>query len=79
MLLPSRWRFVNCLSSVDCLFSWVPMQALDTLTPLGRGQALLLTGPPGSGKSSLAVDAVLGQARPCGQPVRCIYAAVGCR
>ncbi len=55
------------------------MQALDTLTPLGRGQALLLTGPPGSGKSSLAVDAVLGQARPCGQPVRCIYAAVGCR
>ena len=79
MLVPSQVAPRHLLSSVDGLLTRVPVQALDTLTPLGRGQALLLTGPPGSGKSSLAVDAVLGQAQPCGQPVRCVYAAVGCR
>ena len=49
-------------------------QALDILTPLGRGQAQLLTGPPGSGKSACALDAVLGQA---GTGVRCIMAVLG--
>jgi F0F1-type ATP synthase alpha subunit len=37
------------------------LQAIDVLTPLGRGQAQLLTGPPGSGKTLAAVDAILGQ------------------
>ncbi|KAA6423081.1 MAG: F0F1 ATP synthase subunit alpha [Trebouxia sp. A1-2] len=41
--------------------SFTGIKAVDTLTPLGRGQAQLLVGPPGSGKSSLAVDAILGQ------------------
>jgi F0F1-type ATP synthase alpha subunit len=36
-------------------------QAIDVLTPLGRGQAQLLTGPPDSGKTLAAVDAILGQ------------------
>jgi len=58
-----------------------PLQAVDTLTPLGRGQAQLLVGPAGSGKSSLAVDAILGQhmQQPGQQPVRCVYASVGHR
>lgn len=43
------------------------------LTPLGRGQAQLLTGLPGSGKTLAAVDAVLGQAA---SGVRCVYASV---
>ena len=58
------------------------MQALDTLTPLGRGQAQLLVGPAGSGKTSLAVDAILGQQalqQPAQAPVRCVYASVGHR
>lgn len=57
-------------------------QAVDTLTPLGRGQAQLLVGPAASGKSSLAVDAILGQhmqQQPAQPPVRCVYASVGHR
>lgn len=58
------------------------VQALDTLTPLGRGQAQLLVGPAGSGKTSLAVDAIIGQhavQQPGQSPVRCVYASVGHR
>ena len=47
---------------------------MDALTPLGRGQALLVTGAAGSGKTSLVLDALLGQR---GTAVRCVYAAVG--
>lgn len=39
------------------------LQAIDVLTPLGRGQAQLLTGPRGSGKALAAVDTILGQVR----------------
>lgn len=46
------------------------------LTPLGRGQALLVTGMRQSGKTSLVLDAILGQYR---SGVRCIYAAIGQR
>lgn len=58
------------------------MQAVDTLTPLGRGQAQLLVGPAGSGKTNLAVDAIIGQhalQQPRQPPVRCVYASVGHR
>ncbi len=51
-------------------------QALDVLTPLGRGQALLVTGLRQTGKTSLVLDAILGQYR---SGVRCIYAAIGQR
>ena len=47
---------------------------MDVLTPLGRGQALLLTGTSGSGKSLCVLDIVLGQSR---SGVRCVVAAVG--
>ncbi len=43
------------------------------LTPLGRGQAQLVTGLPGSGKTLAAVDTILGQAS---SGVRCVYASV---
>ena len=39
-------------------------QAVDALTPLGRGQAQLVTGPHGAGKSRCGIDTVLGQVRP---------------
>lgn len=51
------------------------VKALDILTPLGRGQALQVSGPKGSGKTQLCLDAILGQQ---GTGVRCVYAAVGC-
>ncbi|GFR41699.1 hypothetical protein Agub_g2446, partial [Astrephomene gubernaculifera] len=38
------------------------VKALDILTPLGRGSSLLLVGPPGSGKTRVALDAIAGQA-----------------
>ena len=51
-------------------------QAVDALTPLGRGQVQLVTGVRGAGKTALVLDAVLAQQR---SSVRCIYAAVGQR
>lgn len=36
--------------------------AIDALTPIGRGQTMLLLGQRGTGKTSLAWDAVLSQA-----------------
>lgn len=51
-----------------------PFQALDVLTPLGRGASLLVVGPSDSGKTTLALDAVLGQ-RHTG--VKCVYACIG--
>ncbi|KAK9915373.1 hypothetical protein WJX75_008150 [Coccomyxa subellipsoidea] len=50
------------------------VKALDVLTPLGRGQALLVTGVRHTGKTALVLDAILGQYR---SGVRCIYAAIG--
>jgi F0F1-type ATP synthase alpha subunit len=47
--------------SLDSSCTSLVLQAIDVLTPLGRGQAQLLTGPPGSGKTLAAVDAILGQ------------------
>jgi F-type H+-transporting ATPase subunit alpha len=52
------------------------LQALDVLTPLGRGQTLLITGARQSGKTCTVLDAILGQSK---SGVRCIYAAVGLR
>lgn len=52
------------------------VQAVDALTPLGRGQAQLVTGARGAGKTALVLDAVLAQAR---SDVRCVFASVGHR
>ena len=38
------------------------IKALDVLTPLGRGQCMLLTGEPGTGLTRLGVSAVAAQA-----------------
>lgn len=50
------------------------IMGFDTLTPLGRGQAQLLTGSPGCLQHDAALDVILGQAD---SDVRCVYAAVG--
>ena len=57
------------------------VKALDVLTPLGRGQALQVSGAQGSGKTQLCIDAIIGQGTQVGSTrsgIRCVYAAVGC-
>jgi RecA/RadA recombinase len=54
-----------------CCCCCTGVKALDTLTPLGRGASLLVIGPGGSGKTTLALDAVQTQAA---AGVRCVMA-----
>jgi len=49
---------------------------IDTLLPIGRGQRELLIGDDGTGKSALALDAVIHQR---GQGVRCVMVLIGQR
>ena len=48
--------------------------AIDALTPIGRGQRELIIGDRKTGKTTIAVDAILNQK---GSGVRCFYVAVG--
>ena len=49
-------------------------KVVDTLVPIGRGQRQLIIGDCGTGKTSLALDAVVAQA---GQGVKCVYVMIG--
>ncbi|MEE2767860.1 MAG: F0F1 ATP synthase subunit alpha [Actinomycetota bacterium] len=55
-----------------------PMQtgikAIDSLIPIGRGQRELIIGDRKTGKTTIAIDAILNQA---GQGMNCIYVAIG--
>ncbi|MCE9616672.1 MAG: F0F1 ATP synthase subunit alpha [Lentisphaerae bacterium] len=55
-----------------------PMQTgikvIDALTPIGRGQRELIIGDRKTGKTSLAVDAIINQR---GGDVKCFYVAIG--
>lgn len=48
--------------------------AIDSMFPIGRGQRELIIGDRQTGKTSIAVDAILNQK---GQDVICIYVAIG--
>lgn len=50
------------------------IKVLDALLPIGRGQRELILGDRATGKTAIAIDAILAQ-RDSG--VRCIYAAIG--
>ncbi|MDQ6784341.1 MAG: F0F1 ATP synthase subunit alpha [Actinomycetota bacterium] len=50
------------------------IKAIDTMTPVGRGQRELIIGDRKTGKTTVAVDTILNQA---GQGVKCIYVAIG--
>jgi len=50
------------------------IKAIDALLPLGRGQRELILGDRATGKTSLALDAILAQRN---SDVLCIYAAIG--
>lgn len=55
-----------------------PMQtgitAIDSMTPIGRGQRELIIGDRQTGKTAIAIDTILNQK---GQDVICIYCAIG--
>ncbi|SDQ94369.1 F0F1 ATP synthase subunit alpha [Thermostaphylospora chromogena] len=58
------------------------LKAIDSMTPIGRGQRQLIIGDRGTGKTAIAVDTILNQRDnwASGDPnkqVRCIYVAVG--
>lgn len=50
------------------------IKAIDALVPIGRGQRELIIGDRQTGKTTVAVDAIISQR---GQGVICIYVAIG--
>ena len=50
------------------------IKAIDALVPIGRGQRELIIGDRQTGKTSIAIDAILNQQ---GKDVICIYVAIG--
>ncbi|RKD23067.1 F0F1 ATP synthase subunit alpha [Ammoniphilus oxalaticus] len=50
------------------------LKAIDALVPIGRGQRELIIGDRQTGKTTVAIDAILNQK---GQNVICVYVAIG--
>jgi len=50
------------------------IKAIDAMTPIGRGQRQLIIGDRKTGKTTVAVDAIINQR---GLGVKCIYVAIG--
>ncbi|MFA6357718.1 MAG: F0F1 ATP synthase subunit alpha [Candidatus Omnitrophota bacterium] len=50
------------------------IKAVDAMTPIGRGQRELIIGDRQTGKTSIAIDAIINQK---GKDVYCIYCAIG--
>jgi F-type H+-transporting ATPase subunit alpha len=58
------------------------IKAIDSMTPIGRGQRQLIIGDRATGKSTIAIDTIINQKKnwESGDPtkqVRCIYVAIG--
>jgi F-type H+-transporting ATPase subunit alpha len=58
------------------------IKAIDTMTPIGRGQRQLIIGDRQTGKTAIAIDTIINQKEDwdSGDPtkqVRCIYVAIG--
>jgi F-type H+/Na+-transporting ATPase subunit alpha len=50
------------------------IKAIDSMTPIGRGQRELIIGDRKTGKTTVAIDTIINQQ---GQGVKCIYVAIG--
>jgi len=50
------------------------LKAIDSMVPVGRGQRELIIGDRQTGKSAVAIDAIINQK---GQDMTCIYVAIG--
>jgi len=55
------------------------LKAIDAMIPIGRGQRELIIGDRQTGKTSVAIDAIINQRSnfDAGDPVYCIYVAIG--
>ncbi|MFY9151745.1 MAG: F0F1 ATP synthase subunit alpha, partial [Prolixibacteraceae bacterium] len=55
------------------------LKAIDAMIPIGRGQRELIIGDRQTGKTAVAIDAIINQRENFekGQPVYCIYVAIG--
>lgn len=55
------------------------IKAIDSMIPIGRGQRELIIGDRQTGKTSIAIDAIINQKAEydAGNPVFCVYVAVG--
>jgi F-type H+-transporting ATPase subunit alpha len=55
------------------------LKAIDALVPIGRGQRELIIGDRQTGKTAVALDAIINQKNenPASNPLYCIYVAVG--
>ena len=50
------------------------IKAIDSMIPIGRGQRELIIGDRGTGKTAIAIDAIINQK---GKDVVCVYVAIG--
>ncbi|MDP3789720.1 MAG: F0F1 ATP synthase subunit alpha [Candidatus Omnitrophota bacterium] len=50
------------------------LKAIDAMTPIGRGQRELIIGDRQTGKTAIAIDAIINQR---GKGVHCVYCAIG--
>ena len=50
------------------------IKAIDTMTPIGRGQRELIIGDRQTGKTTIAIDTIINQKK---KGVRCVYVAIG--
>ena len=50
------------------------MKSVDAMIPIGRGQRELIIGDRETGKSAVAIDAIINQK---GKGVFCVYVAIG--
>tara|TARA_R110000868_G_scaffold218576_2_gene469145 strand:+ start:73596 stop:75158 length:1563 start_codon:yes stop_codon:yes gene_type:complete len=55
------------------------LKAIDALVPIGRGQRELIIGDRQTGKTAVAIDAIINQKSGFekGEPVHCVYVAIG--
>jgi len=55
------------------------IKAVDAMIPIGRGQRELIIGDRQTGKTTVAIDAIINQKEfyDAGEPVHCIYVAIG--
>jgi F-type H+-transporting ATPase subunit alpha len=55
------------------------IKAIDAMIPIGRGQRELVIGDRQTGKTTVAIDAIINQKEffDAGEPVYCIYVAIG--
>lgn len=52
----------------------IGLKAIDSMVPIGRGQRELIIGDRQTGKTAIAVDAIINQK---GSGIKCVYVAVG--